>query len=131
MSYSEITCAIKQYAEAYERLQELQETEPSIPEGDQKTGSIGEFYAYRYLSIAFPDYELTYGSHSEKGWDIHISGVDLKFRSRPSLPIQKHVRYLHSIKAGIYYTLSTSTRRFNLKDSGSLKTIAFLVTSLC
>ncbi len=39
MSYSEITCAIKQYAEAYERLQELQETEPSIPEGIKKQGA--------------------------------------------------------------------------------------------
>ncbi|MCZ8501450.1 hypothetical protein O9853_10605 [Vibrio lentus] len=39
MSDSEIKCAIKQYAEAYERLQVLQETEPSIPEGDQKLGA--------------------------------------------------------------------------------------------
>lgn len=78
MSYSEIECAIEQYAKAYERLQDLQERESSIPKGDQKTGSIGEYYAYRYLSSAFPDSELTYGSHSEKGWDIHVSGVDIK-----------------------------------------------------
>ncbi|WP_283131436.1 hypothetical protein [Enterovibrio norvegicus] len=78
MSHFEIRCAIKQYAEAYERLQKLQEAEPSIPEGDQKTGSIGEFYAYLYLSNTFPDSELTYGTHSEKGWDIHVSGADLK-----------------------------------------------------
>ncbi|EGQ8804384.1 TPA: hypothetical protein NJ328_003389 [Vibrio parahaemolyticus] len=106
MSYSEITCAIKQYAEAYKRLQELQETEPSIPEGDQKTGSIGEFYSYRYLSIAFPDSQLIYGSHSEKGWDICVSGIELKVqvktvsaysKTRTISPLHKGWDVLHII----------------------------------
>ncbi|MEK2206221.1 hypothetical protein WOB83_08840, partial [Vibrio parahaemolyticus] len=69
-------------------------------------GGIGEFYAYRYLSIAFPDYELTYGSHSEKGWDIHISGVDLKVqvktvsaysKTRTISPLHKGWDILHII----------------------------------
>ncbi|MGX9522863.1 hypothetical protein ACWX0P_29480 [Vibrio mediterranei] len=106
MPDSEIKCAIKQYAEAYERLQVLQETEPSIPEGDQKTGSIGEFYSYRYLSSIFPNRKLTYGSHSEKGWDIHVSGIDLKVqvktvsaysKTRTISPLHKDWDVLHII----------------------------------
>lgn len=73
MSDLEIIAAIEKYARAYAELQRLQDTVDSLPPGDQKTGCIGEYYAYRYLSHRHPDARLTYGSHSEKGWDIAIA----------------------------------------------------------
>lgn len=72
MSDKEIIDAIKAYADAYNRLQLLQEATHSIPEGDQKTGCIGEYYAYKYIESLHPESKLKYGSHSEKGWDISI-----------------------------------------------------------
>jgi len=72
MSDDHIKQAIYEYAKAYEKLQILQENEPSIPEGDQKTGCIGEYYSYRYLSCLHADSDIEYGSHSEKGWDIKV-----------------------------------------------------------
>lgn len=80
MSNDLIVDAIKEYAKAYEKLQRLQELEPSIPEGDQKTGCIGEYYSYQYLSAIHPESELEYGSHSEKGWDIKIAETGVKIQ---------------------------------------------------
>ncbi len=73
MSHRNIQEAIFKYAEAYDQLQELQDTTPWIPGGDQKTGCIGEYYVYTYLSTLYPEEQLSFGSHSEKGWDIEIS----------------------------------------------------------
>lgn len=72
MSHNKIKHAIKNYAKAYHALQYWQDNHPAIPGGDQKTGSIGEYYAYLYLSYMYPDAELLFGSHSEKGWDINV-----------------------------------------------------------
>jgi hypothetical protein len=66
----EILQSVARYAEAYAEIQSIQEESPLIPEGDQKTGCIGELYGYLYLAHANPGTTLTYGSHSEKGWDI-------------------------------------------------------------
>jgi hypothetical protein len=68
----EIYKTILVYAMSYAKLQHQQETSPLIPQGDQKTGCIGEFYAYLYLRAKYPDAKLTYGGHSEKGWDIKV-----------------------------------------------------------
>ena len=73
MSHQDLQSAIAEYAQAYERLQKLQESMPSIPGGDQKTGCIGEYYAYLYLLSLHDEKLLSYGSHSEKGWDIKIA----------------------------------------------------------
>ncbi len=51
MSHNKIKHAIKNYAKAYQALQYWQDNHPAIPGGDQKTGSIGEYYAYLYLSF--------------------------------------------------------------------------------
>lgn len=67
-----IRSRIKAYAKAYSGLQKLQEESCLIPEGDQKTGCIGEFYSYIYLLSKFPKGKFKYGRHSEKGWDIEI-----------------------------------------------------------
>lgn len=72
MSHNKIKHAIKNYAKAYRSLQYWQDNHHAIPGGDQKTGSIGEYYAYLYLSIIYPKATLTYGGHSEKGWDINV-----------------------------------------------------------
>jgi len=72
----EIQLAIAAYAEAYARLQELQEKSKLIPKGDQKTGCIGEFYAYLYIRARFPQREVFYGGHNEKGWDIKVRLAD-------------------------------------------------------
>ena len=67
-----ICTAITSYASAYDVIQGIQENSPLIPEGDQKTGCIGEFFAYLYLLDKHPDAKLVYGGHSEKGWDIEV-----------------------------------------------------------
>lgn len=71
--------AIQSYALSYARLQDIQEQSHLIPKGDQKTGCIGEFYGYLHLRRLYPSATLTYGGHSEKGWDIHVKSeaVDL------------------------------------------------------
>lgn len=73
MSHNDIREAIFSYAKAYEELQRLQETTPWISAGDQKTGSIGEYYAFVYLLSRFEEDALSFGGHSEKGWDIEIN----------------------------------------------------------
>ncbi len=72
MNHKDLQDAISHYAEAYNRLQDLQDSLPWIPPGDQKTGCIGEYYAYAYLLSRFAEDKLSFGSHSEKGWDIRV-----------------------------------------------------------
>ena len=68
----EIKAAIEAYAAAYERLNTLQCESQYIPVGDQKTGAVGEFYAYLYLLSKIPQSEIKFAGHSNKGWDIVI-----------------------------------------------------------
>lgn len=68
----EIRKAIAKYAAAYERLERLQHESGLIPAGDQKTGCIGEFYAYLYLAAKHPGATLSFGGHSQKGWDLEV-----------------------------------------------------------
>ena len=77
---SEIYRAIAAYATAYGRLQGLQRRKGPIPPGDQKTGCIGEFYAYLYLQAKYPEAILSYGQHSEKGWDIKVVSPERTWR---------------------------------------------------
>ncbi len=72
----EIQKLIRSYAKAYEALQEYQENSSLIPMGDQKTGCVGEFYVYLFLKSSFPKATLTYGKHSQKGWDIKLAKPD-------------------------------------------------------
>ena len=76
----EIISAIDSYATAYAKLQDFQENSRLIPEGDQKTGCIGEFYAYLYLSKKYPDADILYGKHNEKGWVIEINNDKVRCR---------------------------------------------------
>ena len=72
----QILKAIKQYAEAYNQLEDMQETMSGwLPVGDQKTGVIGEFYAKIYLESMCPNTEVTYGNTSQQGWDPKIGVV--------------------------------------------------------
>lgn len=73
MSHSDIQDAISKYAEAYDLLQKLQDNSPWIPGGDQKTGCIGEYYAFVYLLTKYDENLLSFGNHSEKGWDIKVA----------------------------------------------------------
>lgn len=69
----EIKAAIDAYATAYKRLEELQRISDCIPRGDQKTGAIGEFYAYLYLLRNAPQGStIRFAPHSTKSWDIEI-----------------------------------------------------------
>ena len=54
MSAKKIQKSIEKYALSYAELQDWQENSEIIPIGDQKTGCIGEFYAYLYLMKIFP-----------------------------------------------------------------------------
>lgn len=97
MSNNLIAEAIEEYAKAYERLQSLQETEPSIPEGDQKTGCIGEYYSYRYLSSLHSKSNLEYGSTVQAGWDIKIvnSGVKVQVKTVSAYSKTKTISPIH------------------------------------
>lgn len=69
--------AIRQYAEAYERLEQLQRVENALlPIGDQKTGVIAEFYVRIHAQTLFPDSELIFGTPSERIWDIKVRTTD-------------------------------------------------------
>lgn len=72
-SPAHIHLAIRRYAEAYAALQELQEQSTLIPVGDQKTGSIGEFYVRLYLEARHPGATISFGGHSESGWDMEVT----------------------------------------------------------
>lgn len=78
---NEITEAIAAYANSYRRLNELQRRSPEqIPEGDQKTGAVGEFYAKLYLQALHPQAIITFGGNSNKAWDIKITqGDEIRF----------------------------------------------------
>ena len=65
--------AIRQYAAAYERLEQLQRrTAALLPIGDQKTGVIAEFYARIYAQARHSDSDLVFGTPSEHVWDIKV-----------------------------------------------------------
>ncbi|WP_148289826.1 hypothetical protein [Ideonella sp. B508-1] len=65
--------AIAEYAQVYEKLEQLQEAHRDLmPKGDQKTGVIAEFYARLYAQFAYPGAHLIYGTTSEHAWDITI-----------------------------------------------------------
>lgn len=85
--------AIIKYGEAHKELEALQpppkpkkgsskediwkmtyENNPNslIPRGDQKSGCIGEFYAKQYLDNKYKGSKITFGGHSQIGWDIQI-----------------------------------------------------------
>lgn len=86
LHHSEIVGAISYYAEAYEGLEVLQCRESKKPDhqsllphkGDQKTGLIGEYWAIRYARTLYPGSQISFGGHSNKGWDIMVEAVDTK-----------------------------------------------------
>src|SRR4051812_17533497 len=75
-----IQVVIAQFAEAYQALENLQQRETAKPpheallprKGDQKTGLIGEYWAIRYAREAFHGGAISFGGHSEKGWDLKV-----------------------------------------------------------
>lgn len=111
MSHNKIKHAIKNYSKAYQALQYWQDNHHAIPGGDQKTGSIDEYYAYLHLSIIYPNAILNYGSHTEKGWDIDVfeNGLSTKVqvktvskysKTRTISPIHKGWDLLYLIYVG-------------------------------
>jgi hypothetical protein len=80
----DILAAIHKYADAYAGLQQLQESSGLIPRGDQKTGCIGEFFVYLYLSGKYPGQPLRHAGHSNKGWDIEmgVQGCEKRIQTK-------------------------------------------------
>jgi hypothetical protein len=81
--HTSIESAIGEYARAYKALEDLQEREAKKKEtkpgemllphkGDQKTGLIGEYWAIRYARLEFKGATITFGGHSNKGWDLEV-----------------------------------------------------------
>jgi hypothetical protein len=72
--FDEFIKAVKQYAEAYNQLEEIQKSKDKgfdfVPEiGDQKTGVIGEAFIFEYLKRqGHPG--LVFGTAAQKAWDI-------------------------------------------------------------
>jgi hypothetical protein len=67
MGAKEIQKSIKKYALSYAELQGWQEKSEMIPIGDQKTGCIGEFYAYLYLMKIFPNSKICFCIFNDTG----------------------------------------------------------------
>ena len=65
-----VLAAIAAYAQAYKKLEQVQNEWDLIPRGDQKTGCIGECYALLYVRSRFPKAEVRHGKPNESGWDI-------------------------------------------------------------
>ena len=80
MDLKSIHKSIEQYASAYENLQWQQDNSGLIPQGDQKTGCIGEFYAFLYLIKNYPSSKITYAGHSNKGWDIEVDSESINLK---------------------------------------------------
>lgn len=112
---SEIHAVIRRYAEAYADLQAVQESSPLIPIGDQKTGSIGEFYVRLYLEARHPGATITYGGHSESGWDLEIVTSTREWRVQvKTVSAFAKMRRLSPIKCGwdeLYVTSIAHSRR--------------------
>jgi hypothetical protein len=73
--------AIANYAGAYEQFERMQHALPDwLPQGDQKTGVVGEFYAKVYLHSQYPDAEIAFGSHSQHAWDLEVETPSERFR---------------------------------------------------
>ncbi|SMN10925.1 hypothetical protein SPBRAN_1100 [uncultured Candidatus Thioglobus sp.] len=47
----------------------------------KKTGSIREYYAYKYLESLHPDATLEYGHTSQKGWDIKVDDIFVQVKT--------------------------------------------------
>jgi hypothetical protein len=104
MSYrQQIQDAIDKYAVAYNELENLQkkpqEDSKLIPEGDQKTGAIGEYYAMQYCQKKYPKKgtKISFGNHSQAGWDIEV-----KEPGKKSFKIQ--VKTVSAFAAGLKTT---------------------------
>ena len=67
---------IELYSDAYSKIEYWQENSNLIPKGDQKTGCIGEFYVFLYLTNCYPSCSLNYGGITNSGWDIEVSSDD-------------------------------------------------------
>ena len=64
--------AIRQYAIAYKKLEEIQRA-GLLPIGDQKTGVIAEFYAQIYAERIYP--RVKTGHSSQSAWDLMVSAT--------------------------------------------------------
>ena len=74
-----IVQAVREYATAYSRLQELQYSSELLPPGDQKTGCVGEFFAHLFLRETYPGATIIRGGHSNKAWDFELrNGAETK-----------------------------------------------------
>ena len=76
-----INKAITIYSKAYNTLEGLQQSEAKLPDqlipiGDQKTGSIGEFYAMRYLLAKNPGADVILKPASNHQIDIDVTVKD-------------------------------------------------------
>ncbi len=122
--------AIATYATAYEDLQRWQETSNLIPQGDQKTGCIGEFYVRLYLRARFPNATFTHGSLSETSMCHSPDGPgDDRARGRiPERLCMPHPRQAalrlkeHHLRLGphrgVQPPLAAGTRRGRGRDCG-------------
>ena len=72
-----VVSAIRQYSKAYRRLNKLQKDGNLIPPGDQKTGSIGEFYAHLFLKDRYRGSSIEY-QREAKGYDFEVKRKGLK-----------------------------------------------------
>ncbi len=72
---------IQEHASICRCFEQFEEKYQGIGRGDQKTGVIGEFYAFLYLKATFPEGNVALaGNSSVKGWDLKYNndGKEIK-----------------------------------------------------
>jgi hypothetical protein len=66
--------AIEQYARAYRTLGDLhRQYRTLVPNGDQKTGVIAEFYARLFARIRYAGAKFEFGPTSQHAWDFKVT----------------------------------------------------------
>jgi len=73
----EVNDAIDAYGRALVKLRDMQSQSDSLlPRGSISVGTIGEYYAFIWLKHQFPKADVSYGSATEKSWDIAVTSGD-------------------------------------------------------
>jgi hypothetical protein len=71
---TEIEVSLEKYAQGYNSLWEQVNKDNSVfPKGSVSIGTIGEYYAKKYLEEKYGDWAVEYGTVNQKSWDIKVS----------------------------------------------------------
>ncbi|WP_298941385.1 hypothetical protein [uncultured Psychromonas sp.] len=74
---SEIEISLEKYVQGYNSLwNQVNKNNSEFPKGSVSIGTIGEYYAKKYLEEKYADSIVEYGRANEKSWDIKVKNGD-------------------------------------------------------